>query len=77
MRSLKRRIGHKNPNTQLSALNVGEYGQSDPAAANIVPAAYRYVCEEWRIPFLGGDRLPRVYGQLGIASEGVRRCRGK
>ena len=22
MRSLKRRIGHKNPNTQLSALNV-------------------------------------------------------
>ncbi len=24
MRSLKRRIGNKNPNTQLSALNVGE-----------------------------------------------------
>ena len=23
MRSLKRRIGNKNPNTQLSALNVG------------------------------------------------------
>lgn len=25
MRSLKRRIGNKNPNTQLSALNVGVF----------------------------------------------------
>lgn len=33
MRSLKKRIGNKNPNTQLSALNVGAYQRSTEGAA--------------------------------------------
>lgn len=54
MRALKRRIGNKNPNTQLSALNVSsqvdgrERGDADELAL-----AYRYLCKEWRLTFLG------------------------
>jgi hypothetical protein len=74
MRSLKRRIGNKNPNTQLSALNVSLLGfRYLKLNTNLVCAAYGYLRKEWRVTFPGRNRLPRIYGQLGLSAQGIRR----
>ena len=78
MRSLKKRIGDKNPNTQLSALNVcrpsqavspsplpygcGAGGALRHCAMLTCPEAHRHLRQEWRPTFPRRDRLQRVYG---------------
>ena len=60
MRSLKRRIGNKNPNTQLSALSVSSHGEKLSVGrvlleSKLTLAAWRvvdrYLREEWRVAF--------------------------
>lgn len=70
MRALKRRIGNKNPNTQLSALNVRTKSGSTEVLLT-VEIAYRYLRQEWRITFFGRDCFAGVYGQPGVTTEGI------
>lgn len=78
MRSLKKRIGDKNPNTQLSALNVCRPGQaifSSPLPKHRTAAlprrylamltclkAHRHLRQKWRPTFPRRDRLQGVHG---------------
>jgi hypothetical protein len=62
MRSLKRRIGHKNPNIQLSALNVSLLRSVLGLRANWLVIVDRYLRQERRFAFSGGDCLSRVHG---------------
>jgi hypothetical protein len=73
MRALKRRIGNKNPNVQLGALNVHppppHRGEASVALLTATPA-HRHMRQERRRTLHHRDRLARVHGQLNIAAEG-------
>lgn len=72
MRALKRRIGNKNPNTQLSALNVRRL-KPDIVCNTDAGLAYRHMREERRATFLGRDCIARIYGQPGVTIESIWR----
>jgi hypothetical protein len=63
MRALKRRIGHKNPNVQLAALNVRACLPRTSRHALLTPGtAYRHMRKERRRPFHYRDSLQGVHG---------------
>lgn len=75
MRSLKRRIGHSNPNVQLAALNVGNslaiIHLTKVSQFTYTSLAHGYLCQKWRLALPRRNRFERIYGQFGLTIESV------
>jgi hypothetical protein len=70
MRSLKKRIGHKNPNVQLAALNVRNTTLV-VQRYKLTAQAHRHVRQERRRTLHSRDSFPRLHGQPHLPPQGA------
>jgi histone H3/H4 len=70
MRSLKKRIGHKNPNVQLAALNVCR-NRLACIVSKLTAQAHRHVRQERRRTLHPRDSFARLHGQPHLSAQGA------